>query len=239
MKQPILIFHGALGGAAQFASLTGFLAEKGEQIEVIEFEGHGNRPLIKSFTMDTFASNVKDALQRYDVPPLVFGYSMGGYAALLAAIQGANPVGIITLGTKMHWSPEISAAEIRMLNPDKLLEKVPAFVKELEIRHQSLPWRDLLQKTADMMVMLGANPPLTEKNLQEVSVPVLYALGDRDEMVGTEETLNAYRQTPGAACSLLPGTRHPIEKVDPELIYFLILQWRKLAAKYPTTQKAL
>lgn len=236
-KQPILIFHGALGAASQFTRIAEFLDSLGEISKVIEFEGHGHQPLNHEFSMSAFADQVKDQVNACEEKPLVFGYSMGGYAALLASLSGASMAGLITLGTKMLWTPEIAQKERRMLNPEKLMEKVPAFAKELEMRHQSLPWTNLLERTADMMTTLGDHPPLKDENLQRIQIPVLYALGDRDEMVSAEEAIHAYRQTPGAAFSILPGTRHPIEKLDPELMYFLIQQWRKMAARYPTIQK--
>lgn len=236
-QQPILFFHGALGAASQFTRITEFLHSKGEMCKVFEFEGHGHQPLNHDFSMSAFADQVKDQVNAFEEKPLVFGYSMGGYAALLASLSGASMAGLITLGTKMLWTPEIAQKERRMLNPEKLMEKVPAFAKELELRHQSLPWTNLLERTADMMTTLGDHPPLVDESLLKIQIPVLYALGDRDEMVSAEETIHAYRQTPGAVLSILPGTRHPIEKIDPELMYFLIQQWRKMAARYPTTQK--
>lgn len=234
---PVLVFHGALGAASQFSPLIDFLNSKGVEVRVIEFEGHGSRDLNGDFSMETFAANVDEAARECSEKPLIFGYSMGGYAAMLAAVKGTPMAGIITLGTKMSWNPEIAQKERSMLNPEKLMEKVPAFARELELRHDKIGWTHLLSKTADMMEVLGNSPSLTAENLNRIQVPVLMALGDRDEMVSAEETLQSYRQIPGSASCILPGTRHPIEKLEPGLLYFLIERWTKLAAKYPTTQK--
>jgi pimeloyl-ACP methyl ester carboxylesterase len=69
-----------------------------------------------------------------------------------------------------------------------------------------------------MMIGLGNDPVLTEGDMAKISIPVRYGLGDRDEMVTLDETARFYRATPGAELVVLPGTRHPIEKVRPHLL---------------------
>ena len=39
-------------------------------------------------------------------------------------------------------------------------------------------------------------------------------LGDRDKMVGQEETVAIHKSIPNAQLVILPGTPHPIEQVD-------------------------
>ena len=85
----------------------------------------------------------------------LFGYSMGGFIALLSAANGNKKIhSITTLGTKMKWSPRIAENEVKQLNPELIEEKVPAFAKSLEERHGD-HWKDLMRRTADYMVLLG------------------------------------------------------------------------------------
>ena len=55
---------------------------------------------------------------------------MGGYVALQLANKHPKYVQkIITLGTKFAWDKETAAKEVKMLNPEKIEEKIPAFAK--------------------------------------------------------------------------------------------------------------
>ena len=66
----------------------------------------------------------------------IFGYSMGGYVALWLARFYPDRVGkIFTLGTKLKWNDEEAEKEIKMLNPEKVELKVPAFAQQLAERH--------------------------------------------------------------------------------------------------------
>ncbi|MBK9228864.1 MAG: alpha/beta fold hydrolase [Ignavibacteria bacterium] len=52
-------------------------------------------------------------------PCNIFGYSMGGYAALYAAKKYPGVIGkIFTLGTKFEWNEESSASEVKLLSPN-------------------------------------------------------------------------------------------------------------------------
>jgi pimeloyl-ACP methyl ester carboxylesterase len=144
---------------------------------------------------------------------------MGGYVALRLAQRRPELMSkILTLGTKLDWSAEGAAREIRMLDADKIEAKVPAFAADLQRRHGADRWKTVLAKTADLMVGLGQEPLLTPESVSTLATPVRYGIGDRDEMVTLEETMRFYRATPAAELTVLPGTRHPIEKVDLDLL---------------------
>lgn len=219
----LVVLHGALGSAHQFEPLRAALP--GVDIHVLEFHGHGSAPDVEApWTIDLFAHQLEDLLEDllsdlHEVPHVVFGYSMGGYVAIRLAQRRPDLISrILTLGTKLDWSPEGAAKEIKMLNADVIEQKVPAFAADLQRRHGADRWRTVLAKTAELMVDLGAQPVLTEHNVADVTVPVRYGIGDRDEMVTQEETIRFYRATPQAQLTVLPGTRHPIEKVNLDLL---------------------
>jgi pimeloyl-ACP methyl ester carboxylesterase len=145
----------------------------------------------------------------------IFGYSMGGYVALYLALRHPGRVrSIATLATKMQWDPETAARETGGLNPDTILAKVPRFAEMLQKRHHPQDWKELLSQTAGLMRGLGDAPPLTDEVLQKVEQPVLMMRGDRDAMVTLEETVSAYKSLPNASLAILPGTPHPLEKVN-------------------------
>jgi pimeloyl-ACP methyl ester carboxylesterase len=211
----LLLLHGALGSIDQFIELTKKLNSSYE-IHSLNFSGHGGMAIPgEPFSMDMFAGDIISFLNNNNIDEVdVFGYSMGGYAALHTAINFPSRIGkIFTLATKFEWTPEIAERETAMLDAEKIKQKVPKFAQELAIRHGEDNWVQVLEKTAEMMRKLGAGDPMHFGNIKN---DVLVGIGDRDKMVTLEETILAYRALPNAGLLVLPGTQHPLEMVDTE-----------------------
>ncbi|HRG51369.1 MAG TPA: alpha/beta fold hydrolase [Bacteroidia bacterium] len=213
--QHLIILHGALGSADQFQSLAGLLNNL-YKIHVINFYGHGGATDIEHFSIEKFADQVFQYLTENDIEKAnIVGYSMGGYVALyLAKLHSQRINKIFTLATKFHWTPAIAEQETKLLNPEKIAEKLPAFAQALEKRHAPNDWKALLTKTAKLMIDLGNHPSLDATDFQKFETPVLIGIGDKDNMVSLEETIEVYRKLKNANLLVLPATPHPIEKVN-------------------------
>jgi len=209
----LLLLHGALGSAEQLKPLAELL---GSNSECFELPGHGAKVNdVAPFEIQQMARAVSEQITE---PIALFGYSMGGYVALyLAATQPYKVRSVVTLSTKFEWSPEGAAREVRMLNAEKVKEKVPAFVALLETRHGS-NWPHVMERTASMMLALGQQPSLTVPLLNAIECPVLLLRGTEDTMVTNEETLWAQRHIRNARFEELEGQPHPFEKVDLHLV---------------------
>src|SRR5690606_11506400 len=90
---------------------------------------------------------------------------------------------MLTLGTKFKWDPESAAREVRMMNPEVIAQKVPAFAEMLAARHAPADWREVMQKTAAMMTRLGAGEAMTAADFRSIGHPVCICRGDIDHMV--------------------------------------------------------
>ncbi len=214
--KPLLLLHGALGTAQQLEPLAQQLGGY-PAVRTFTFYGHGEAPApAAGYSFDMFASNILHYLDDNDIPQVdIFGFSMGGYAALYFALRHPDRVGkIATLGTKLVWTPEGSAQEVKMLDADKLEAKVPAFAQHLKTLHGDQNWRSVLAATAQMMLNLGNEPPLKGHDYQALKHELLLSIGDKDQTAGLEDTVATYRLVPKAQLWVLPGTPHPIEKVD-------------------------
>lgn len=213
---PLLILHGALGSASQLDPVKTSLEHGGSAVHSLNFSGHGGAPFqsdfgIAQFTQDTFQYLQDHQLKQVDI----FGYSMGGYVALWLAEKYPDRVGkIVTLGTKFDWSEMSAAKEVKKLNPEKILEKIPAFARILEHRHAPNDWKELLNKTADMMLSLGRAPLLTKEILQSIKHETIICLGDQDDMADRNYSEQVAEFLPNGSFRLLENTPHPIEKVD-------------------------
>ena len=215
-KPELLLLHGALGSQTAFDALRPGLTDY-FQLHSLDFEGHGPRKTDRSFRIAHFAENVLDYMDDHHIPQIdIFGYSMGGYVALYLAREFPQRVNnIFTLATKFHWTPDGAEKEVKMLDPDIILPKVPHFAKALMARHTGQGWREVLLRTSEMMLSLGKEPVLWTE-LSDLPHHVRVGIGDRDTMVTLEESLELYRLLQHGELQVLPATHHPLEKVDVE-----------------------
>jgi len=211
----LIFLHGALGTEKQLHPLISEM-HGAEHVYTLTFEGHGSEEIPdRPFRIENFAENVLRYMDEQNIDTAnIFGYSMGGYVALYLAKTAPERVGkIATLGTVMTWSPEKAASETKLLNPNKIEEKVPAFAKMLDSEHPK-GWKDMVLKTKDLLEHLGDHPTLSTEDFREIDHPVRIHIGDRDSTADLNETVKVYGQMKKAELSVMPATPHPIQKVD-------------------------
>lgn len=213
--QQILLLHGAIGSAEQLSLLELELAGS-FTVHSLNFSGHGGSAFPVDFSIQQFASEVIDFLDKKEIAcTQIFGYSMGGYVALYLAKHYPERVQkIITLATKFKWDESIAEREMKMLNAAKIEEKLPEFAATLQIRHAPNNWKTVLEKTAGMLSEMGRNNPLKLEDYTVIQQEVLLMLGDRDKMVSLDETVEVYSSLPRAQLAILPNTPHPLEMVS-------------------------
>lgn len=216
MHKPVYCLHGAIGASDQLIPIAETLRTSLPDVRIHDFCGHGQREMPQDdFSIRLFA---EDFITRLDADNVkcadVFGYSMGGYVALYVARYFPERIGrIMTVATKLGWSVPVAEKEVKMLDPETIAVKVPAFAAALEKRHVS-GWRQVLSKTAAMMLSLGSNPSLKDEDFRTIEHEVLMCVGDRDKMVSIEETIHVYRQLKNASFCTMPSTPHPVEQLN-------------------------
>lgn len=227
MKPNLLLLHGALGTDAQLKPLARELGAF-YRVHTFSFSGHGGRPLVPAeFTMHHFAQEVLQYILDRDLPFVhVFGYSMGGYAALVAALSAAGRIkSVTTLGTKFNWAPDTVASEARLLNAETMREKVPQFAAQLEQLHAPTPLPDLLDATAAMMQELGNAPLLTPETLASLTIPVQVLVGELDKTAGVDASQEYAAYLPHGTFEVIMNTPHPLERVNPDLLASRIIRF--------------
>jgi len=213
-KKNLVLLHGALGSSKSFDALIPHLP-KDYNLIVPDLNWHGSRAKADaSFTMHDLANDLEMIFEKHKTESVnVFGFSMGGYVALTLAQKKPKYFNsIMTLGTKLDWNPQQAEKESKMLNPEKIQEKVPQFAKQLEALHGK-SWNHLCVQTAEMMIDLGINPILTIENGSTINLPVRLGLGDKDNMVSLEETVAFYKALSDGQLQVFPNCQHPIDKL--------------------------
>lgn len=223
MKTSLLLIHGALGSKVQLEHLKELLSSS---FEVYSFNlpGHGGEPLPDTYTIDHFAEATYQFIQAHDLAcPGIFGYSMGGYIALKLALDHPDCVGsIVTLGTKFQWDPESAAKEVRMMNPDIIEQKIPAFAATLRERHAPADWKTIMRLTGEMMTRMGSGEALTAMDFKAITKRTLVCIGSDDHMVTREESLKTADWLPQGTSQIIEGFRHPLESIDQEKMAVII-----------------
>lgn len=227
--QDLLLLHGAIGAKDQLQPLAHALQNK-FNVHSFNFSGHGGRPFPSdTFSIPLFSNQILEYLVEHKIPQAyVFGYSMGGYAAMYLAKHYPGKISkLATLATKYHWDESIAAKEVKMLDAATIQEKVPAFAAQLQQRHAPNDWKELLNRTKDLLLSLGKQNALQASDYAGITIPALILVGDRDKMVTMEETINVYKQLPTGKLGILPGTPHPLEQVDINLLKHILIDFFK------------
>lgn len=212
----LLLLHGALGSARQLKRLQ----ERMGGI-AIDLAGHGGRDIpVGGVTFEHFLTDIDRAFaeQKWTTAHL-FGYSMGGYAALLYAARYPGRVeSVVTVGTKLLWTDEGLQKELRKLDPDMMEAKVPAFAQALAHAHGAERWRAVVLAIAKAMSDLAASPLLTKDLVDRIQCPVLLCVGDGDTTAVPHDTRVFASGLRHARVEVLANTRHPFDEVDLDVL---------------------
>lgn len=219
----LLFLHGAIGSSVQLETLAYRFGET-YKVYLYNFSGHGGKKIPQQFSIELFAYELNTFINKNKLKHInIFGYSMGGYIALYMSRHYPETINkIFTIGTKFKWNEEISMKESRLLNPEKIIEKVPRFAEELSKRHAPEDWKKVLNKTSEMMINLGKNNSIKDTDFGLIENEVMVCVGDRDNMVTIEETADVYRKLKNGKLMVIPGTPHPIEQISVERLVYEI-----------------
>lgn len=224
--QNIILLHGALGSKQDMLPLSEELSFHGLNVFTVSFSGHGHCPFKETFGIAQFTLELENFILEHNLKNTsIFGYSMGGYIALNLSLKRTDLIkNIITLGTKFNWNEHAVEKETKILNPNLMQEKIPSYVDMLKTNHGS-DWKELVEKTAQMMKDIGNKNYLNSQTLKNIKHEVLIGLGDKDQMVGFDETIMVYHALPKGAMFVLPNTKHSLETIDFNFLSTIILNF--------------
>lgn len=221
-----LLLHGALATKTEMLLLKELLLQKGHVVHDLTFSGHGLESPLKEFRIETFAQDIDDFLQKNQLKDIhLFGYSMGGYAALYYQAYAEHPVAsaITTYGTKFDWSEISIRKEIPKLDPAIIAAKIPKFKEHLVQLHGE-NWEKILSNTAHMMEHLEKLDGLISIDLNSIEIPVVLMLGDQDKMVSEQETQKTVNDLKNAAMIKVPASPHELNRADLNYIVNFLCQ---------------
>ena len=219
-KPPIVLLHAALGAGDQLAPLAQQL-DADFTVLTLDFDGHGARaaraPRLDYAVMAEDVTTLLDAHGIESAP--IFGHSMGGYVGFHLCVHSpARVKSLHTLGTFFDWDVETSKRMLTELDAEVIAAKVPKYAAALDARHTATGWREVVQRTADLIERTGTAPPLTREHLHAIQQPVRIGVGDRDQLTPVGATAELAAAFPNGELIVFPRTGHPIERAPLPLL---------------------
>lgn len=205
--RPLLLLHAALQTSESMRPLVRLLEPFAFRFLVPDQRGHGEsvNP-ITGLSIKRLADDMEEFLAYKGVQqPLMAGYSLGGIVGLELARRGKLS-GLILLASRFR--PAQRARET--FNPETIRAKTPMWTKQLEQKHQAVPWFDLAPQIGEAIATWSG---LSAADLAAISCPVLIVQGTKDEMVSIEQARELAAGIPGARLHEVPHAKHP------ELLY--------------------
>jgi pimeloyl-ACP methyl ester carboxylesterase len=210
--KPVILLHGGLANADYWGLQVPVLA-KHRQVIVLDCRGHGRS------TRDGRPYSYQQMSN--DVIGL-----MDWLAIRKAAIVGWSDGGIIGLDLAMRYPERIEKVFAFAANTDPSgvndsLDRHPVFADYLARVQQEYACLSSTPEQYGALVeqistMWKSQPHFSREQLASIQVPVWVVVGDHDEAIKREHTLNMARMIPAATLRILPNVSHFAFLQDPE-----------------------
>jgi pimeloyl-ACP methyl ester carboxylesterase len=178
---PVVVLHGAYMNIPSMGAIIPELA-KTRRVYAIEFQGHGRTTDIdRRITYQNLADDVATFMDSVGLANAdIFGYSMGGQAALQLAIRHPEKVKKLIAASVAYdlrgWQPVYTAAIPTMTV--EMITGLPfaADYRKLAANPNGFP--ELVRK----LIALEKEPMAWEEDIKKIKAPVLVISGDADVM---------------------------------------------------------
>ena len=218
---PLVMLHGATStGREDFAAQVPLLA-RGFRLYLPDARGHGTTRWNAADGF-TYAQLVDDLLAFVDALGLdtfhLLGFSMGAMTAIQFATRYPGRLRtLVVVGITTQREPRASV--VRRLTDLERIDRVdPAWAALLGRRHDPVQgegaWRRLLPAIA---ADVAVQPLLGPRELRQIELPALVAVGDHDPFVPVDHAWGLMRQLPDGRLFVAPGSGHEVMVRRPAL----------------------
>ena len=221
--EPLVVLHGAYMDIPSMGEIIPRLAQT-HRVYALEFQGHGRTSDIdRPITYQNLADDVAAFMDAVGLEQAdVFGYSMGGQAALQLAIRHPVRVKKLVAASVAYdlrgWQP-VYTAFIPQMSVEGFLQM--PFFKEQADRKPGFP--ALIEK----LIQLEKEPMAWEAEVKQLTMPVLIIAGDADvstlehntalfKLLGGGVMGDMGKPLPASRLAVMPATSHTavITQVD-------------------------
>jgi pimeloyl-ACP methyl ester carboxylesterase len=222
---PLLLLHGGMGSIADFEKCIPGLSER-YRVIAPDTPGHGRSELADSLSYELIAAYISQLMDSLKLDSTyIMGWSDGAITALLLADKKPNKVRkVIAVGANYNLTGFLPPdADFNMVKPDPIDEWEKKNRHWIENYVRVMP-RDWKKFKADIDKLWYQDEYFPKSVLERISVPVIIALGDTDE-IRLEHGIEMHRLIKNSQFCVLPGTTHAVFKEKPELINTIALDF--------------
>jgi pimeloyl-ACP methyl ester carboxylesterase len=182
--RPLILLHGGFGMTGMFGELIPLLAQN-RQVIAIDLQGHGRTADIeRPLRLESMGDDVAALITHLGIEKAgVMGYSMGGGAALRAAIQHPeliNRLVVVSIPCRRSgWYPEIVANMNQMdATAAEFMKQTPMYEAYVAVAPHPENFPQLCEKMGDL---LRCDYDWSAE-VAALTVPTLLVFGDADGM---------------------------------------------------------
>jgi pimeloyl-ACP methyl ester carboxylesterase len=181
---PLVVVHGGFGLASMFGELLDQLAGQ-RQVVAVELQGHGHtRDTGRPFSYESFGDDIGGVIEHLGLGQAdLLGYSLGGGAALRAAIQHPGRVRRLALVSvpcrRDGWFPEVRAGQEQVSSAgfDQMRQS-----QMYEAWAAVAPDRDAFPTLMDKTGELVSRPYDWTDEVRQITAPTLLVYADADSI---------------------------------------------------------
>jgi pimeloyl-ACP methyl ester carboxylesterase len=215
---PVLLIHGFGSSGLINWIATGWtdaLAEAGFESIIIDNRGHGQSAKLydeEAYYPGLMAEDARALLDHLDIKrSFVAGYSMGARISAFLALQHPDRVAALVLGGMgmnlidgLFDSDEVIAA-LRAASLDDVTHPTGQMFRRFADQSRS-------DRLALAACMVNSRQPMPADDVRNIDLPVLVAVGEKDEMAGSPEVLASL--LPQGEAFVIPRRDHMLATGD-------------------------
>jgi pimeloyl-ACP methyl ester carboxylesterase len=204
----LVFIHGAAGRKEELHPLaTGLLDHV--TCWSLDLLGHNGRRMPEAFGLMEMVQDIVSGLDRCGFDrPYLFGYSFGGYLALLIARLFPDRVaGCCVLATHLVYDVPAIRQSLLILSAQKIQRMEDNWVRDIYVR-----FRHMLEtfESNDLVIL--------QDDLRSIQAPVLVLGGQEDPLVNAHKMQGLAKLLPHHRCVVFPGSAHPITAAPLDVI---------------------
>jgi pimeloyl-ACP methyl ester carboxylesterase len=229
---PLVVVHGGFGTVDTWGDVLGRLAE-GRRVVAVELQGHGRTPDVdRPFGFEAFGDDLAALVEHLDLGPAdLMGYSLGGGAALRAAIQHPGLLRRLVLVAapcrRDGWFPDVTAGMDQISSAGfAMMRQTPLWSAYAAVAPDVDAFPRLMDKTGELL----RRPYDWTEEVRGLTLPTLLVYGDADSIPpshaaeffallggGLHDAGWDGSQRPASSLAVLPGRTHYDVFAAPEL----------------------
>lgn len=230
---PLLILHGLFGSGRNWTSIAKKLAES-RKVLTVDLRNHGESPWHDEMTYAAMADDVLRLIEQEQLEkPVVLGHSMGGKAAMVAALSNPDAIGELIVAdiapvayghSHDSYVDAMRAIDLTSIqrrgDADAALEDaVPEagirgfLLHNLVLGNEGARWRPNLEAIADNMPALTDFPIPPASDV--FSGPSMFVVGAKSDYVQPEHHATIRQYFPAASILMIADAGHWLHAEKP------------------------